>query len=194
MRKAICRSALLLVITGCSLLAILQMFQAVAPAADYFTAVYVEWGGQSLVFEGATVNDFQTSLSPTDPTADRTVTIPDADGALALTTLTITADADGKTIAAAEAGDLQTNTGAVGGGVWNLPEASTVIGKIFYVGVTVAQNLDINPDDADQILGLTNAAGDAIRNATVGNSITLIAGDATNWIAMGPYGTWTDVD
>jgi hypothetical protein len=32
----------------------------------------------SLVFEGATADDFETTLSVTDPTADRTITLPDA--------------------------------------------------------------------------------------------------------------------
>lgn len=36
-------------------------------------------GASPLVFEGATANDFETTLTVTDPTADRTVTIPDAD-------------------------------------------------------------------------------------------------------------------
>jgi hypothetical protein len=34
--------------------------------------------GSSIVFEGATANDFETTLQVTDPTADRTITIPDA--------------------------------------------------------------------------------------------------------------------
>ena len=34
--------------------------------------------GASVVFEGATANDFETTLSVTDPTADRTITLPDA--------------------------------------------------------------------------------------------------------------------
>lgn len=35
-------------------------------------------GGSPLVFEGATANDFETSLVITDPTADRTFTLPNA--------------------------------------------------------------------------------------------------------------------
>ena len=162
--------------------------------AGTFASLSVTGASNALVFEGATANDFETSIVPTDATADQTITLPDASGMVWLTTWTVTADADGKTVAAAEAGDLQTNAGAVGGGVWNLPEASTVIGKPFLFAVAASQNLDINPDDADQILALTNAAGNAIRNATPGNTICLVAVDATNWVAVGPYGTWSDVD
>ncbi len=39
----------------------------------------------SISFEGATANDFETTLTVTDPTADRTITLPDASGTVALT-------------------------------------------------------------------------------------------------------------
>jgi len=39
----------------------------------------------NLVFEGATANDYETTLTVTDPTADRTVTLQDASGTVALT-------------------------------------------------------------------------------------------------------------
>jgi hypothetical protein len=44
----------------------------------------------SIVFEGATANDFETTLTVTDPTADRTVTIPDATTTLVGTNTTDT--------------------------------------------------------------------------------------------------------
>lgn len=62
----------------------------------------------SLVFEGSTADAFETTLAVTDPTADRTATLPDASGTLALLSLaqtysaaqrgTITALTDGATI------------------------------------------------------------------------------------------------
>jgi hypothetical protein len=39
----------------------------------------------SIVLEGATANDFETTLTVVDPTADRTITLPDASGTVALT-------------------------------------------------------------------------------------------------------------
>jgi hypothetical protein len=39
----------------------------------------------SISFEGATANDFETTLQVTDPTGDRTITLPDASGTVALT-------------------------------------------------------------------------------------------------------------
>ena len=41
--------------------------------------------GESIVFEGATANDYETTLAVTDPTADRTITLPNASGTVALT-------------------------------------------------------------------------------------------------------------
>ena len=40
----------------------------------------------TVAFEGATDNDFETVLTVVDPTADRTITFPDATGTVALTT------------------------------------------------------------------------------------------------------------
>jgi hypothetical protein len=46
----------------------------------------------SIVFEGSTANDFETIIAVTDPTADRTITFPDATGTVALTSdITVTA-------------------------------------------------------------------------------------------------------
>ena len=41
--------------------------------------------GSSITFEGATANDFETTLSITDPTADRTITLPDVTGTVITT-------------------------------------------------------------------------------------------------------------
>jgi len=41
--------------------------------------------GESIVFEGATANEFETTLAVTDPTGDRTITLPNATGTVALT-------------------------------------------------------------------------------------------------------------
>jgi len=41
--------------------------------------------GESIVFEGATADAYETTLAVTDPTADRTITLPNASGTVALT-------------------------------------------------------------------------------------------------------------
>jgi hypothetical protein len=42
--------------------------------------------GSNIKFEGTTANNFETTLEVTDPTADRTLTLPDATGTVAITT------------------------------------------------------------------------------------------------------------
>jgi hypothetical protein len=60
---------------------------------DYFSDIngQVELTiGNSLVFEGATADSFETTIFATDPTADRTITMPDATGTM-ITTGNLTA-------------------------------------------------------------------------------------------------------
>ena len=47
----------------------------------------------AIVFEGATPDNFETTLTITDPTADRTITLPDVTGTVALTSSDITGNA-----------------------------------------------------------------------------------------------------
>ena len=42
------------------------------------------FSGGSIIFEGATDDSFETTLAVTDPTADRTITLPNATGTVAL--------------------------------------------------------------------------------------------------------------
>lgn len=95
------------------------------------------------------------------------------------------------TITSAQCGSTFYNSGAV---VINLPEASTVLGCTLTFATLNAANFDVNPDAADTILVLTNAAGDAIRNATLGNSVTIRALSASQWVVLGQTGTYTDAN
>ena len=61
-----------------------------------------------IVFEGATVNDFETTLTVTDPTADRTITFPDATGTVALLTSLSIASGSGLTYNSST-GEFSTN-------------------------------------------------------------------------------------
>jgi hypothetical protein len=145
-----------------------------------------------LVFEGATKNAFETTVTVTDPTADRTITLPNASG-----TVTLNAISAYAATATAPSSDLYgstlTNTGAAGAVVVTLP--APVVGMEFTVFLTVAQDVDINPANGTSILVLTNAAGDAISSAaTIGNRITLRAISTTEWIPLETSGTWSDAN
>ena len=90
----------------------------------------------SIVFEGATSDDFETTLSVTDPTADRTITIPDATDTLVgrATTDTLTnktINADNNTITDLEvdnlkAGVLDTDLSAVAADDTTLASAKAI--------------------------------------------------------------------
>jgi hypothetical protein len=48
-------------------------------------ATKIKFSDQGIIAEGASANDFETTLGFTDPTADRTITFPDATGTVQLT-------------------------------------------------------------------------------------------------------------
>ena len=55
---------------------------------DYFTDINSTVNpsfGSSIVFEGATADSYETTLQVTDPTADRTITLPNASGTVITT-------------------------------------------------------------------------------------------------------------
>jgi len=57
-------------------------------------SIYFLNGSSNLIFEGATYDDFETTVTVADPTADRTITLPDATGTVLLqnTDNTVTID------------------------------------------------------------------------------------------------------
>ena len=58
-----------------------------AKAGGTFTGAVTLGNAASLVFEGATDDAFETTLAVTDPTADRTITLPNATGTVGLLSL-----------------------------------------------------------------------------------------------------------
>ena len=61
----------------------------------------------SLVFEGSTADDYETTLAVTDPTADRTITLPNATGTVPLLSLA-------QTFSAAQRGSISSFTSSSG--------------------------------------------------------------------------------
>ena len=89
-------------------------------------------------------------------------------------------------------GKFISNEGA-GATVYTLPAA--VVGMSVCIGLYTAQDVDVNPDGTDQILAMTDGAGDAISSdATIGSSVTLACIKTGYWFALGYNGVWTDVD
>ncbi|MEQ8689171.1 MAG: tail fiber domain-containing protein, partial [Imperialibacter sp.] len=67
-------------------------------AADIITVTGTVAGASPLVFEGLTVDAFETTIAVTDPTASRTITLPDASGTVLLDASTLGTFASGTTI------------------------------------------------------------------------------------------------
>lgn len=97
------------------------------------------------------------------------------------------------TITASQCGKSFYNAGAI---AINLPDGSAgLIGCRLTFFVANASNFDVNPGNSDSILTLTNAAGDAIRNATKGGSVILQYGATNEWYVIGKeQGTWSDIN
>lgn len=153
------------------------------------------WGtGNGFYFEGTTANSYETTVSAVDPTADNTITIPDAGGSVYLIRTAAVAKTATGDVATKECySGLITNTGAGGAIVLTLPTPAIGMDCLFVL--TAAQDVDVNAADGTQILTLTNATGDAISSAaTIGNFVWLRAVSTTQWLPLASSGTWTDVN
>ena len=104
---------------------------------------------------------------------------------------TVTADTDGKTLTVAESGTVQTNAGAAGAAAWTLPTA--VAGYEYVFVVMAAFELRVTPAAGDVVYinGVGASAAEYWAADAVGESLHLIAVDATNWIGVSHIGTWT---
>lgn len=94
------------------------------------------------------------------------------------------------TLTAAQSGSVIYDTTSTASTI-TLPTAAA--GLDFTV-LNVSGTTHVDPGSGDQILRLTNAAGDKITTASAGATIRLIAADATNWFAIGDVDAseWTD--
>jgi hypothetical protein len=128
--------------------------------------------GNGIVFEGATANDFETTLTVTDPTSDKTITLPDATGTVALTNnkldvFAATTSSELRTVISDETGtgalvfaDTPTlvtpNIGAATGTSLVLSGDLTVNGT-----TTTINSTEITIDDKNLVLGAVTSPTDA---------------------------------
>jgi hypothetical protein len=148
--------------------------------------------GNGIVFEGATANDFETTLTVTDPTSDKTITLPDATGTVALTNnkldvFAATTSSELRTVISDETGtgalvfaDTPTlvtpNIGAATGTSLVLSGDLTVNGT-----TTTINSTEITIDDKNLVLGAVTSPTDA---GADGGGLTL-KGDTDktfNWV------------
>ena len=110
-------------------------------------------GSGNITFEGSTANDFETSLTVTDPTADRTITFPDATGTVALLTSLSIASGSGLTYNSST-GEFGTNA---------IPNSQLANSSITIGGTGVALGGSITT-----FSGLSSVTADAVVTKTGG--------------------------
>jgi hypothetical protein len=99
-------------------------------------------------------------------------------------------DSDGGGITEVFSGQVLTNTTDADGQTFTLTDC--IVGTDLIFSCAVAQNIIINPDNNDRILGLTSHNGDSITANAIGASVRLVKIDATNWLPVNVVGTWSD--
>ena len=142
--------------------------------------------GRTMVFEGATDDDFETTLSFAEPTADRTHTLPDANGTISLTDNADTST--NKTFTTPTITSPVFNTGVSGSAVLDEDNmASDSATKLAtqqsikaYVDNQIDADMDVNiASDSGSIAitmdseTLTIAGGDNVTTAASGNTVTV---------------------
>ena len=154
------------------------------------------FSGGSILFEGDTDDSFETTLAVTDPTADRTLTLPNATGTIM--TLDGTQTMTNKTLTSPTITSGVFNTGVSGTAVLDeddmssnsATKAATQQSIKKYVDDTIAaQDLDIAPDSGtgQSILlpseTLTFAGGSNIGTSATSNTVTFAISDVVQLTA-----------
>jgi len=137
--------------------------------------------GRTMVFEGATDDAFETTISFTEPTADRTHTLPDGDGEVILVDATQTGISN-KTITTPTITSPVLNTGVSGSAVLDEDDMSSNSATKVATQQSIKayiDNMDVNiATDSGSIAIITNsetltvAGGDNITTAASGNTVT----------------------
>lgn len=102
----------------------------------------------------------------------------------------VVADADGRTISAAESGTTFTNEGATGRDDFTLPDAVAGLTYRFVVQDSDGIRVIAATGDTIRVGALVSGAAGRIDNATIGSVVELVAINATEWYATATVGTW----
>ena len=154
------------------------------------------FSGGSIIFEGATDDGFETTLAVTDPTTDRTITLPNATGTVSLIDATETLT--NKTLTTPTVTSGVFNTAVSGTAVKDednmASDSSTAVAtqqsiKAFVENLIAAQDLDIAPDSGtgQSILlpseTLTFSGGSNIASSATSNTVTFAISDVVQLTA-----------
>ena len=148
------------------------------------------FSGGSIIFEGATDDSFETTLQVTDPTADRTLTLPNATGTVSLIDATETLT--NKTLTTPTLTSPVFNTAVSGTAVKDeddmASDSATALVtqqsfKAYVDNTLAAQDLDIAPDSGTgqsivlESETLTFSGGSGIATSATSNTLTFAISD-----------------
>ncbi len=154
------------------------------------------FSGGSIIFEGATDDSFETTLAVTDPTADRTITLPNATGTTSLTDATETLT--NKTLTSPTLTSPVFNTALSGTAVKDeddmASDSATALVtqqsfKAYVDNTLAAQDLDIAPDSGTgqsitlETETLTFSGGSNIGSSATSNTVTFAISDVVQLTA-----------
>ena len=138
---------------------------------------------ENIIFEGATADAYETTLTVTDPTADRTVTLPNLTGTVSLITATETLT--NKTLTA------PTINGVVGGTQTSATITTFTTTTVNASGVITGSTVEATGDTAtgdNAALGYTSVLGAILTGQGSTNDVTLV-NDADATVLSIPTGT-----
>ena len=158
-------------------------------ATDTLTLSATIQGATPLVFEGGTAGDYETSFAITNPSADRTITFPDAS-----LTVNAAANISGTTLASNVVTSSLTAVGTIATGVWQgTAIASTYIAGDAITGTKIADDTIDSEHYVDGSIDTAHIADDQITLAkmaagTDGNIISYDASGDPVAVATGTDG------
>lgn len=128
------------------------------------------------------------TLLPGNPTISRNISLPDADGILALASPPVVPDDTGQTLSPEQSGSTFTNEGAAALVPFVLPPASANLTYTFYVQNVNGIEVTADGTNTIRLASAESTPGGTLTSIVPGDSVTLQAINSTEWVAIATVG------